>query len=483
MRVLFIDLDTLRPDHLGCYGYKRDTSPCIDSIAEDGMIFTNYYTPNAPCLPSRAALVSGLYGIQTGAVGHGGTAADMRLEGKDRDFQDKLSDANLFNQFRKAGMKTASVSTFAERHSSWWFNAGFDETYNVGGCGMESAEKVTPAALEWLERNADKDSWFLHVHYWDPHTPYRAPASFGNPFENEPLSNDWITPEIFEEHLLHAGPHGAQEISMYNDTPDPRFPRHPGRLDNVDDVKTFIDNYDCGIRYADDNVRSLIDLLKEKGLYDDLAIIITSDHGENMGELGIYGEHATADHATCRIPMIIKWPGGARGFDDGLHLNIDLAPTIEELLDIESDYRRNGVSYADAVLSGISKGRDYAVLEQCAHVCQRSVRFDDYLYIRTIHDGYHLFDDEMLFDIKNDPFEQKNLAPSHFELCAKGAKLILDWEYEMMKTSTSDVDPMWTVMREGGPFHTRGHLPAYLERLRKTGRAKGAEELARKYLC
>jgi len=444
------------------------------------MIFTNYYTSNAPCLPSRAALLSGQYGIHTGVVGHGGTAADMRPDGASRGFQDNFSHGNLVSRFRQAGFKTASISTFAERHSAWWFNAGFDETYNVGGCGMESAEKVTPVALDWLERNANNKSWFLHVHYWDPHTPYRAPASFGNPFAKEPLSDDWITPEIFKEHLLNVGPHGAQEISMFNDEPDPKYPRHPGRLNNVRDVKNFIDNYDCGIRYTDDNINQLIKYLKKRGLYSDLAIIISSDHGENMGELGIYGEHATADNVTCRIPMIIKWPRGTKGVDNNLRLNIDLAPTMDELLGIISDYPRDGQSYAGAITDGTDPGREYAILEQCAHVCQRSVRFEDYIYIRTIHDGFHLFDDEMLYDIKNDPHELKNLAPEKPELCARGAKYILEWEYEMMKTSSSSVDPMWTVMKEGGPYHTHGQFKNYIGRLRKTGRVGGANKLAQK---
>ena len=81
MRLLFIDIDTLRPDHLGCYGYERNTSPNIDLIAEESMRFDNYYCSDAPCLPSRAALVTGQFGIHNGVVGHGGTAADLRLLG------------------------------------------------------------------------------------------------------------------------------------------------------------------------------------------------------------------------------------------------------------------------------------------------------------------------------------------------------------------------------------------------------------------
>ena len=96
MRIVFFDLDTLRPDHLGCYGYFRNTSPNIDSIAREGVRFDRYYCSDAPCLPSRSALQSGLFGIHNGAVGHGGTAGDQILEGESRGFRAEFARTNLF---------------------------------------------------------------------------------------------------------------------------------------------------------------------------------------------------------------------------------------------------------------------------------------------------------------------------------------------------------------------------------------------------
>ena len=101
MRVIMIDIDTLRADHMGCYGYSRNTTPVIDSIAREGVRFDDYYCPNAPCLPSRASMISGQYGIHNGIVGHGGTAADMRLQGRSRSFTDEFSENGLFMQFRR----------------------------------------------------------------------------------------------------------------------------------------------------------------------------------------------------------------------------------------------------------------------------------------------------------------------------------------------------------------------------------------------
>lgn len=481
MRVLFLDLDTLRPDHLGCYGYSRNTSPNLDKIASQGVRFEKYYCSDAPCLPSRTSLMSGRFGIHTGVVGHGGTAADMRLEGEFRGFVSEYTTNCLPGVFRKAGFRTVSVSPFAERHSSFTFLAGFNEVYNTGKSGMESAEEVTPTVLNWIKQNAKEDNWFLHINYWDAHTPYRAPAEFGNPFENEPLP-EWLTEEVLAEHVKLAGPHTANEFNMYDNRTSEYYPRNPGDLLDMDGVRKVIDGYDCGIKYMDNHIGMVMNALEEAGVSEDLAIIISADHAENLGELGIYGEHATADHANCRIPMIIKWPGASKGAcDTGFHYNLDLCPTIADLLNVPHYEKWDGTSYAQSLLKQEDTGRNYLVIGQCCHGCQRGVLFDNYLYIRTYHDGYHLFPKEMLFDLSTDEHEQYNLAGDKPELCYKGAHLLLQWHDEMMATSESEIDPMWTVMKENGPFHTWNKLKPYLKRLEETGRADKAQLLRQKF--
>ncbi|MHC5056028.1 MAG: sulfatase [Planctomycetota bacterium] len=477
MRILMLDLDTLRPDHLGCYGYHRNTSPNIDSVAARGVRFDNYYSSDAPCLPARAALVSGRLGIHNGAIGHGGTAADMFLDGAGRHFRSRLDKESLFSVFRAAGLHTASVSPFAERHSAWWFYAGFNEMHNTGRGGGESAEEITPVVLDWIERNASKDDWFLHVNYWDPHTPYRAPEEFGNPFADDPLP-EWLTEEVLEGHRGAVGPHTSREIGMYNSNENPRFPRQPGEIKDMADLRRMIDGYDCGIRYMDGHIGRLFDALREKGVFDDLAVIITSDHGENQGELGIYGEHGTADHITCRIPMIVRWPGGQAGaVDPGLHYNLDLSSTAAELFGQDQRPGWDGRSYAKAITEGGDCGRDCLVISQNAHVCQRSVRKGDWLYMRTYHDGFHLFPDEMLYNINEDPHEQRDLASERPEVCGDLARVLERWHAEMMASSTSKVDPLRTVLDEGGPFHANGQLPRYCERLEATERGWAVEKL------
>ncbi|MBB6634519.1 sulfatase family protein [Cohnella thailandensis] len=481
MRILFLDLDSLSPDHLGCYGYPRDTSPNIDRIAEQGVRFTGYYTSDAPCAPSRAALMSGRFGIHSGLVGHGGTAADFRREGESRQFRDLLTTESLPGFLRSAGLKTVLFSPFGERHSQWTFYAGFSEIHNSGKSGMESAEEVTPGVLDWIERNSQEDDWFLYVNYWDPHTPYRAPESFGNPFANEPLP-DWMTEEMLERHKRKVGPHSAREINMFDNKTNPKWPRQPGELLDMNDLRQMIDGYDCGIRYVDSHVGQLLDALSRNGIMEDLVIIVSADHGENQGQLGIYGEHATADQGTCRIPMIVRWPGVTRpGVDEGLHYHLDFLPTVAELLGKEPSPTWDGRSYAPALTEGTDCGREYLVLSQCVHVCQRSVRFGDWLYMRTYHDGYHLFPKEMLYNLKADPFEQQDVAGEFPDVCMQAVYRLNDWHDEMMATMKHDVDPLWTVIREGGPYHAKGHLPYYVQHLERTGRGDAVPELKKRH--
>ncbi|MDE0237152.1 MAG: sulfatase-like hydrolase/transferase, partial [bacterium] len=86
MRILYIDIDTLRADHLGCAGYHRNTTPNIDALAAEGVRFSNVYASDVPCLPSRTALITGMFGIRNGVANHGGMAADLRPQGAERSF-------------------------------------------------------------------------------------------------------------------------------------------------------------------------------------------------------------------------------------------------------------------------------------------------------------------------------------------------------------------------------------------------------------
>jgi len=489
MRILFLDIDTLRPDHLGCYGYHRDTSPNIDRLAREGIRFDQCYVSDAPCLPSRSGLWSGRTAFHTGVINHGGVAAEPFIQGPERDFRDIYDATGWIAQLRNLGYYTATISPFGERHSAWWWYAGYKEMINPGKGGMESAEEVTPLALDWIERNGAKDNWFLHINYWDPHTPYRAPADFGDPFASDPLPG-WLNEDVRQAHWQGFGPHGAQEpmgFGFPGETTrvEQRYPRVPLKIDSMDAVRKWIDGYDTGVRYADEHAGKVLAALEQLGVLDDTLVIVSSDHGENLGELNVWGDHQTADAITCRIPLIIRWPGlaGQGRVDHGLHYHFDWGATLLEMLGGKVPDNWDGRSFAASLKAGDAAGRDYLVVSQGAWSCQRGVRFNHageaYFCLRSYHDGYKMVEPVMLFNLTQDPHEQHDLSQSRPDLVNKALAMLADWEREMMLSATSDVDPMMTVLREGGAFHTRGCLPEYLQRLRETGRAQHAERLER----
>lgn len=486
MRILYVDIDSLRPDHLGCYGYHRNTSPNIDRLAGEGVRFDNVYVSDAPCLPSRTALWSGRCGYRNGVVNHGGTAAQPFVEGPSRWVTDVFHDTGWMACLRSAGYTTVTVSSFAERHAAWHWYAGYNQIYNTGLEGMDVADDVTPLAVDWLARRGRDDKWFLHVNYWDPHIPYRTPENFGNPFADDALPA-WMTKEVWKWGWEGFGPHSPQEPHGYGgETYFLGYPRFPTSIDSMQSVRTWFDGYDTGIRYVDEHVGRLLAALDESGVLDDTAVIVSADHGENQGELNVWGDHQTADAVTCHVPLIVRWPGvtEAKSTDAALHYHFDWAATTIELAGGEVPDNWDGKPFTGAFRRGESEGRDYLVFGQCAHSAQRGVRFHregaDYVYMRTYHDGYKMIEPVMLFDLTADPHEREDLAELRPHLVQHGAALLDEWSGDMMRRSSTNVDPLLTVLREG-PLHARGHLKRYVERLRSTGRARHAERLAARH--
>jgi arylsulfatase A-like enzyme len=199
----------------------------------------------------------------------------------------------------------------------------------------------------------------------------------------------------------------------------------------------------------------------------------------------VWGDHQTADHVTCRVPLIIRWPGMSAQpcTDSALHYNFDWAATLLELLGRQVPQNWDGHSFAAALKNGAEQGREYLVVSQGAWACQRGVRFshagENFFCLRTYHDGYKAVEPVMLFNLTLDPHEQHDIAGERPELTDHALALLETWQRDMMATSTTNVDPMMTVMREGGPFHTRGTLPWYAARLRATGRGQHANRLER----
>ncbi|MBN1672623.1 MAG: sulfatase [Kiritimatiellae bacterium] len=483
MRILYLDIDSLRADHLGCYGYHRDTTPNIDRLAAQGVRMDNNHSANVLCLPSRTALWAGRFGIHTGVTDHLGTTADHFLEGPARGFRSTYGSTNWMACLRRAGLRTVTVSSFAERHSIFTWLGGFSEVYSIDKKSVERADEVAETATDWIRRNARTDNWFLHVNFWDVHWPYRVPAEFGRPFERDPIPA-WYSEEIRRAHWQLPGIQSAQDMFDFH-IKFPAYDQLPAQAASMADVRRMFDGYDTSVRYVDTYIGRILDALDAEGVLDETAVIVSADHGECLGELNIYAGHRIADQICSRVPLVIRWPGitdpQAGRVDGALHYHFDWSATVIELAGGQVPGVWHGRSFADALRAGTECGRDYLVIEAGAGSCSRSVRFDDWLCIRMYHDCYQCLPEIMLFNVRDDPHEQHDLATARPEVVGRAMVRLDEWHTQMMRTSPHGRDPLWITLHEGGPQDTRGWLPQYLERLAATGRGQWVESLKKKY--
>lgn len=198
MRIIYFDLDCCRADHLVQYGYHRNTSPNIDRISQNGVTFTNCFTSNSPCLPSRAALFSGRFGIHNGVVAHHGIGEQFRSiwYSHSTDMKKPLLQHYLWSK----GMKTVSFSCFHDRHNAWWFCSGWEELHTfTRKRGQETADEVNDACIPWIHEYVGEDNWFLHIHYWDIHSHYRINEEWANRFAKDPPP-DWPDQKAIDAH-------------------------------------------------------------------------------------------------------------------------------------------------------------------------------------------------------------------------------------------------------------------------------------------
>ncbi|GHO50966.1 sulfatase [Ktedonospora formicarum] len=481
MRILYIDIDSLRPDHLGCYGYQRPTSPNIDRIAAQGIRFSNYFCSDSPCVPSRAACFSARPGIQNGVVAHEDTPAGSTMR-YDHQTQDE---APLWmHHLVQAGMNTVSFSSYANRHLAGWFHFGFRQ-FNLSSLknGNENADEVNAVALPWFEQHAHEDNWFVHLNYWDPHTSYTEPLSYMRHMENFPATPSWPDEEAIQEHQQTIGARTAR--LLWNDTiwegyGKSQFPTMPDQIANRGDFEHLMNGYDGAIRFVDEHIGHVFAALERQGVLDETAIIISADHGEAFGELGQYMEHGTVSPAVNRVPLIVKWPGITENImgsqRDELLLNIDLAPTVSDALGLSIPRGWVGQSFL-SLLEGqtLTAPRSEIMLSHGLHTRQRAVYDGRWLYIRTYHPGLFVYPPQMLFDLDNDPHQTSDLAEHHPERVAQMDAQLRAWEHENIAI-THQGDPMRAI-QGSAPVMLGKSFVDFAERLRKQNREDDVQRL------
>jgi arylsulfatase A-like enzyme len=491
MRIIYVDVDSLRADHTEPYGYHRPITPNLAALAKDAVVFDACYCSDSPCVPSRAALWTGQFGVVNGVIGHFGTAAEPRFprSGARPSARHDLHPTDrplLGRHLDRHGHHTASISCFAERHLAYWFAGSFRESRRPSDSlgNDEDAADVNRAAIDWLERNGHRPDWLLHLNYWDPHTSYVEPVRWYRAAAEAGPAPAWPDEAAIARHQGIYGPQTAEDLWGVSGERAPVSATMPDAIRRRSDFEHLVNGYDGAIGYWDHRLGQLVDAVAYLGLLQDTAIIVSADHGECLGENGSYAEHGLANEPTHRVPLIIRWPGvtdrlaPSQRRCDALLYQLDLPPTLCELLDIPVPPAWHGTSFAAALRGQAVQGREHLILGQGAHTYQRAVRTRRHLYVTTLHPGAFDAEEKQLYDVHADPHLTTNLL-SREPAAADGLKSRLqDWWDRYAGQPGCSPDPMQLTLSEG-PVHYNAPR-AYLSHLLRTGRQEKAAALRRR---
>jgi len=300
--VILISIDTLRADHLGCYGYERNTSPQIDQLASEGALFMNSFSTSPWTLPSHVSIMTSLYGIHHQVYYSGEKMASSVL--------------TLADLLRKNNFFTCAFTGGGFVSAQYGFSKGFDAYYEGRGgvFHMNSAELIYDSFSNWIDNNRGK-RFFLFLHTYQPHNPYVCPHPHNTLFldENAP----W-------QHINFLGYLGGKP-GIYKTLPEAERKNAEGL-------------YDGEISYLDEQlIGPLVSKLKETGLYEKTMIIFTSDHGEEFFDHKAWDHGHSLYNESIKVPLIIKFPGNKFGnakIPYTISL-VDIMPTILEEMKIE----------------------------------------------------------------------------------------------------------------------------------------------------
>ncbi|MBE1442299.1 sulfatase [Paenibacillus sp. OAS669] len=212
------------------------------------------------------------------------------------------------------------------------------------------------------------------------------------------------------------------------------------------------------------------------------SAIISADHGESMGEQGIYIEHASATEAVHHLPLIIKAPGMPNPGKaiDGFVYNVDVIATIADMAGLKVPSGWDGKSFLPALQGEHWQGRDYLVMDHALYVCQRAVRDERWYFIRTYHPGLYLhFEEVTLYDMVNDPNQTRNVAEQYPEIVKEMDHRLSQWQHEQVRKPGYKADPLQKVI-ETGPWKYLT-VDDWVRRLDQKGWREAANELRTTY--
>ncbi len=384
--VVLITIDTLRADHLGCYGYFRDTSPTIDAFANDNILFENVFTSMSTTLPAHTSLLTSSYPVRNGVY------ANFNVWGQPAPTEPGglRSVAQLFEE---AGYETAAFVSVFHLGPGSGVEAGF-RTHEGVTAGIEGGESrdvnTRPAnvtidhALAWLEEaGASPAPFFLWIHLFDPHSPYRAPAPYRDSFSRD-------SPAELRQFIA-----------------DRRVPELRQMM-----AGSRINRYDEEIRFVDDQVARIFDGLRAQSEWDESVVILTADHGEGLLEHSVL-EHGPIWTEQIHIPLVMKVPA------DSAREPVRIAELVSIIDVFPTAIAAAGLPIPTDGFDGIdvlSGGRRH-VLSEREHTRERFGADVNYALTGTEWKYFlHTEEDDALYRLVDDPEETSNVIDDHPEV-------------------------------------------------------------------
>jgi arylsulfatase A-like enzyme len=263
--ILLVTIDTLRADHLSSYGYHWQTSPAIDRLASEGVRFDRAYSVIPLTGPSHFSIFTGRYPQEHGARINGVAVPEATKWVFLPQILQKLGYTNV------AYVSAWPLTSHLTRLDRWFevYDEDLTRKYQVFN-SSRYAEDVLPRAVSWLNQNNAKSPFFMWVHFFDPHSPYSWREAFGSP--------------------------------------KPSGHKRPGMAWRSSSLRQRIKNYDSEISYTDHHVGKLLEAIDRNGLRESTLVILTSDHGEGLGEKGYVGHGRRLYESILRVPLIMRFP-------------------------------------------------------------------------------------------------------------------------------------------------------------------------------
>lgn len=365
--IVFIVIDALRAKNLGCYGYHRNTTPNIDKLAKEGILFENCYTCSTSTDPSFTTIFSGKYPSSHGIMHHGPNVTD---EEEERLYS---SDTKMLAEvLRSNGYTTIGIDWLGR-----WHKAGFDyywgeeEGKTIRESIVNKMVKKLPTPLHnflfkiirkrrlflpdheggnftriAIEKIKDSNSpFFILIHYWDTHTPFRIPYEYFEKFDNLPkrVKIKDILKKI-EDKKRRDFTHKAIIGPMYNY------------------MEEFIAAYDAAVNYVDFQIGKIVEFLRSSGLEESTLLIITADHGELLGEHYPFFDHCGLSEEVIHVPLIVKYGDHLPSKKiNSLVQHVDIMPTVLEFLGINLEkHKFDGHSLCPEIKKGLKIERKHA---------------------------------------------------------------------------------------------------------------------------